>query len=360
MKKTALYSCHVELHARMVPFAGYEMPVQYTGLLEESKATRQSAGLFDISHMGQISIRGKGAIEALQSVVTNDLEKLSLGQAQYNLLCNEKGGAVDDLVVYYRSAEHLYLCVNASNKDKDFNWIKEHLPKTFSVTDESEETALIALQGPDSEKMLAKLFDPKLLASLNYYWASEAKLNTTPCYLSRTGYTGEDGFEIYLPNSEAKKAWYRLIELGATPAGLGARDTLRTEMGYALYGHEINENINPLWAGLGWIIKLQKPYDFIGKKSLQAEKERGLTKTLKAFTLHDKRIARQGYAILSEKGTQIGEITSGTLSPHTGCPIALGLLSSQSRSYSIQIRSDAVPATETKLPFVKSKTKGAK
>jgi aminomethyltransferase len=364
LARTPLYSCHVELGARMVPFAGYEMPVQYTGVLEETRAVRESCGLFDVSHMGQFSLKGTGALSALERLVTNDVQKMGRGQAQYNMLCNEAGGVIDDLVVYRRSETEIFLCVNASNRHEDFAWVREHLGTGSDFVDQSDATALLALQGPKSEEILQPLCPKVPLNLLKYYWATEGKFAEFPCYFSRTGYTGEDGFELYVANEHAAAVWQRLLEVGRKhgliPCGLGARDSLRLEMGYPLHGHELSKGWSPLAAGLGWVVKLSRPVSFIGQKTLQEESARGPEKVLKAFVIQDRRIARQGYPIVLEDKTKVGEITSGTFSPHLNCPIALGFVSKAhvgANQFFAEVRNDAVPMTLAKLPFVKPRTK---
>lgn len=366
LKRTPLYASHLKLKARMVPFAGYEMPVQYSGLLEEAKNTRLNAGLFDVSHMGQFSLKGTNTLEKLQSLVTNDLSKMKMGQAQYNMLCNEKGGVIDDLVVYYRSEKETFICVNASNREVDFKWMKEHL-QAEDFTDLSDETVLLAIQGPEAEAILLKACPEETLLNLKYYWGVDTTLFGKPCFLSRTGYTGEDGFEIYLNNKYAVETWDKLLELGEAhgilPVGLGARDTLRLEMGYPLHGHEISETITPLEANLGWVVKLKKTIPFIGMEALQKEKTEGIRRTLKAFTVEDRRIARAGFKILTDEGTVVGEITSGTHSPHTNTPIALGFVDTKHaglNSYKVQVRTELVPMRVASLPFVPSHVKAIK
>lgn len=350
----------------MVPFAGYEMPVQYTGVLTEARAVRSSAGLFDVSHMGQFRIIGNHALEETQKLVTNDLSRLSLGQAQYNMLCNPEGGVIDDLVVYRRKENEIYICVNASNRKVDFEWMKSHL-KNSQLIDESDETALLALQGPNALSILSKSTDAPL-QNLKYYWAIEGRVFDHPCYISRTGYTGEDGFELYVEASVAPKIWNRLLEMGAAqglvPVGLGARDTLRLEMGYPLHGHELSQNISPLSAGLGWVVKLEKSTPFIGQEALRQEAKNGSSQLLKAFIIEDRRIARAGYEIFGPNGTDtfntIGSITSGTHSPHLQASIAMGFVqkpfATLERVY-VDVRGEKVPAKFVKLPFVQPKTR---
>ncbi|MBI4403997.1 MAG: glycine cleavage system aminomethyltransferase GcvT, partial [Deltaproteobacteria bacterium] len=319
---------------------------------------------FDVSHMGQFSIRGPGGLEALQGLVTNDLSKIAMGQAQYNVLCNEQGGTLDDIIVYRRSKEHVYICVNASNREKDFEWIRSHLPPAVPLQDESSETALLALQGPKAQTIMNLACDPIVVENLKYYWGCEAKVFERPCFLSRTGYTGEDGFELYLRNQDAAAVWVQLLEagrkMGLVPCGLGARDTLRLEMGYALYGHELSEKTSPLSAGLSWVVKLNKPTPFIGMRSLEQERKRGSTRVLGSFVIDDRRIARQGYRLMDEKGFILGEITSGTFSPHLNKPIALGFVDSEKANrtdYFAEVREQLVKAIPSKLPFVTSRVK---
>jgi len=341
------------------------MPVQYKGLIEETLRCRDGVGLFDVSHMGQFSLRGKDSLAAVQKLVTNDLSKLSVGQAQYNMLCNPDGGVIDDLIVYRRAEDHTYICVNASNRQADWEWMKKHLPTTQDMRDESDETALIAVQGPHAERLLVEATGQEtLVKNLKYYWAAEAKVFGKPCYLSRTGYTGEDGFEIYIDQSHGVSTWDKLMEIGAkaniTPCGLGARDTLRLEMGYPLHGHELSPTISPLSAGLGWVVKLNLATAFIGQEALRKEAAAGPARVLRAFTIGDRRIARQGYKILDERGEACGEITSGTQSPHLNAPIAMGFVDKRTAGldkFSVEVRNDRIPATVTKLPFVKSSAK---
>ncbi len=361
--RTPLYENHLRLKARMVPFAGYEMPVQYTGLLEETKTTRATGSLFDVSHMGQFSLKGKEPLKALAPLITNDLSKIKLGQAQYNLLCNPEGGVIDDLIIYYRSENEAYLCVNASNRHTDFEWMREHLPKIgYDFRDLSDETALIAVQGPQAEKLVNLFCSTE---SLIFYWAKEATILGHPCYLSRTGYTGEDGFEIYIGNAYASELWEALLEkgktLGVVPAGLGARDTLRTEMGYVLHGHELSPKMPALSGGAGWAIKLTRPDDFIGKQALIAYKENRQGNRLIGFKLNDRRIARPE-SKLFVGNEEVGIVSSGTMSPHLNAPIALAFLRKDvdlKSQIEVQIRQDRLPIEVCSLPFVTPKTKKA-
>jgi aminomethyltransferase len=349
----------------MVPFAGYEMPVQYAGVLEEAKATRSQIGLFDVSHMGQVSVRGKKAVEALNALVTNDLSKVALGQAQYSMLLNPEGGVIDDIIVYRRHEEEAFICVKASNRLTDVAWLKNHLSKEVSLEDQSDALSLIAVQGPLAESLLSQCSDPALAKNLNYYWAAEAKVLGISCYLSRTGYTGEDGYEIYVENSKAPAIWNGLLDAGRPhgilPVGLGARDTLRLEMGYPLHGHEISATISPLEAGLQWVVKMKKAGGFIGLEALQKMTQNGGPKRLlRGFAVEDRRMARQGARIFSPQQKLVGEITSGTFSPHLHHPIALGFVEAAvagEKDFLLEVRDQFVPMHVHPLPFVASHTK---
>ncbi len=364
LHKTPLHRCHLQLGARMVPFAGYDMPVQYSGLLEETKAVRTNCGLFDVSHMGQFSVHGKNSLEAVMKLVTNDLTKLGIGQAQYNMLCNERGGVIDDLVVYRRGEDWTYICVNASNRAADFQWMKSHLSSNVTLEDESDATGLIALQGPKAEAILARTVPAAVTSALKYYWAVETKVFEKPCYLSRTGYTGEDGFELYVKAEHAADIWEKLLELGRKdgliPCGLGSRDTLRLEMGYPLHGHELSPEISPLEANLGWVVKLDRAIPFVGQPALKKQAAEGPHQKLKALVIQDRRIARQGYRIVDSNRNQIGVITSGTHSPHLNTPIAMGFVKKEfanETKFHVEVRESLISANVQKLPFIPSHTK---
>lgn len=367
LSKTPLYKNHLALGARMVPFAGYEMPVQYQGVLEETKACRKTGGIFDVSHMGQFSLRGKQVLSELQRLVTNQLSKMALGQAQYNFLCKETGGVLDDIIVYHRAVDELFLCVNASNRKTDWEWLTSHLSKNVLMEDRSDETALIAIQGPQAETLLTKLAPNGEWEKLNYYWAKEAQLCGFPVFVSRTGYTGEDGFELYADSNHAPQLWDTLLSegcsLGIVPCGLGARDSLRLEMGYPLHGHELSPDITPLQAGLNWAVKLDTVNHFMGREALLSERQMGSRIQLKAFIIQDKRIARQGYEIATLDKVPVGTITSGTFSPHLNTPIALGFVDKtavQHPNYLIKVRQEWIPAVPASLPFVPSHVKKRK
>ncbi len=364
LSRTPLYKNHLALRARMVPFAGYEMPVQYQGVIEETKACRKTGGLFDVSHMGQFVLKGKNVLPLLQALVTNQLNKVAIGQAQYNFLCNERGGVIDDIIVYHRAENEVFLCVNASNRKADWDWLTSHLGTQLDFQDLSEQTALIAIQGPESQSVLMKIAPDGDWDRLNYYWAKETSICDIPLFASRTGYTGEDGFELYVPSEKASELWDTLLEEGKTrgiqPCGLGARDSLRLEMGYPLHGHELSPDITPLQAGLNWAVKLDTVPKFIGREALLKERSEGPPVQLKPLVIQDKRIARQGYEIANLNKQIVGTITSGTFSPHCGSPIALGFVqkeASQNSQYLVKVRTDWIPAQSTSLPFVPSRVR---
>lgn len=355
MKKTALNSIHKELGAKMVEFAGWEMPVQYEGVRQEHLAVRSSVGLFDVSHMGEIEIRGKDAISFCQWVTTNDVKKVANFQAQYTLLCNDQGGVVDDIIIYKFSDEHFLFCVNASNSDKDFTWIKKEEDKfDVEVTDKSPQYSQIAIQGPQSITILSSVLGDSI-KDIKKFRFGIINWNDFDMVAARTGYTGEEGFEVFTPWDRAPELWNSLMESGKDfnikPCGLASRDTLRIEMGYSLYGHEIDEDINPLEAGLGRYIKLDND-DFIGKKALVNSLENGLSRKLVGFELTERGIPRQGYGIFKNE-TFLGNVTSGTLSPSLEKSVGLGYLSSEvdDDTIQIQIRDTFRDAKIVNIPF---------
>jgi aminomethyltransferase len=363
MKKTPLNQTHIDAGARMVDFGGWHMPVQYSGLSQEHQAVRTKAGLFDVSHMGEVLVEGVQAEEFLNYLVTNNVSKLVDGQAQYTVMCYENGGVVDDLLIYRSNREKYALCINAGNIDKDWAWIEKQSKKFpgVSVLNVSDEFSQIAIQGPLAEKILAKVTSYDL-PSIKYYHFAETQLFGARVILSRTGYTGEDGFEIYAPAELGTKLWNALMEagtpLGLIPAGLGARDTLRTEMKFPLYGHEIDAETNPLEAGLGWVVKLDKPSDFLGKEALQKLKAAGLSRSLVGIKTMERGIPRQGYDVFNENGSEkLGKITSGTLSPSLGYPIAIAFVKQgfqkPGTKLSVQIRDRFFPAEVIPTPFYK-------
>jgi aminomethyltransferase len=362
LHRTPLYDEHVRLGGRMVPFVGWEMPVQYpTGITAEHQAVRSAAGLFDVSHMGEVEVHGAGALELVQRLTTNDASVLEVGQAQYSTMLREDGTLIDDLLVY-RFPSHYLLVVNAGNRQRDVEWIRSHAADIdVRVEDRSDETALLALQGPKAQAVLARLTEAEL-DSLRYYRFVEASIAGTPGVVSRTGYTGEDGFELYVPAEHAADLWRRLLEAGRpeglAPAGLGARDALRLEMGYLLYGSDADDRHTPLEAGLGWVVKLGKG-DFVGRSALERQKEAGVGRKLSGFRLLERGFPRRGY-VLRVEGRDVGEVTSGVLSPSLGEGIGLGYLPPEAARpgtrIEVVIRDRAVPAEVVRPPFYREGT----
>ncbi len=353
-RRTALYETHLAANGKMVEFAGWELPVQYKGLIEEHQAVRNAAGLFDVSHMGEVFLTGPKALAAAQMLLTNDLSKIVDGQALYCGLLNERGTFVDDVIAYRFSAERILLVVNGANREKDAAWIKEHAFGA-QVDDRSDEYGQVAVQGPRAEEIVQKLTRTDLTKVL-YYHQTEGEVAGIPCIIARTGYTGEDGLELYMPWAKAPALWSALMEAGAPfglmPAGLGCRDTLRLEMRFMLYGNDIDEAHTSLEAGLGWTVKLDKS-DFIGRAALAEQKAKGLARKLVGFTT-EKAIPRHGYRILKD-GAEVGQVTSGTQSPSLGRPIGLAYvpteLSSVGATFDLEVRGKSFPATVCKTPF---------
>lgn len=341
----------------MVPFAGYEMPVQYPGgITVEHKAVREACGMFDVSHMGEVIVRGSDAIRFVSSVTSNDVAALGIGQVHYSVLLREDGTIVDDLLVY-RFADHLMLVINAGNRDKDIAHLSAHM-KGFDCTmeDVSDATALLAIQGPQAPAVVASLSDVRL-DGVKYYWFTEGNVAGVPCIISRTGYTGELGFELYFDAAHATAMWDAVMAAGrVTPCGLGARDTLRLEAGLCLYGHELDDQVTPLEAGLSWLVKLGKTEPFVGKEVLVRQHEEGTDRKLVGFTFDERAIPRHGYPVVYG-GVTIGEVRSGTMSPTLGIPIGTCYLPSaaavEGTSFEVGIRGKQVPATVVKLPFYK-------
>ena len=340
----------------MVEFAGWEMPVQYSGVIEEHRAVRSRAGLFDVSHMGEIEVRGEGATEFCQRMSANDVSRMAVFQAQYNLLLNERGGVIDDVIFYRLQPDAYFICVNASNSDRDFAWIAAHAADRVEVENVSAKYAQLALQGPRAEKILQPLIAAGLsgLKSFRFEFANVASIR---CLVARTGYTGEDGFELYCNAAEAARLWSALLETGAPeglmPAGLGARDTLRLEKAYPLYGHELDESTTPLEAGLEWVIKWSKP-DFIGREALLRQKQRGVERKLIGLEMLELGIARGGYALF-KNDLNIGRVTSGTKSPSLGQAIGVGYVAIEHAGLGnvidVEIRSRRIPAKIVSTPF---------
>lgn len=373
MKRTPFYQKHVDLGAKIVEFGGFEMPVQYPkGIIAEHKAVREGpGGVFDVSHMGEFDVQGPDALKFLQTLTTNDVSALVPGKAQYNCLPNEAGGIIDDLIVYMLEADHYMIVVNAGTQDKDWAWFSKHA-QNFNVKlrNDSDTMSLLAIQGKNAIDTLAKLTDVDL-KSIEYYHFVKGKLAGVDMIISRTGYTGEPGFEIYFPSDPAVAipVWDKIFEagkeFGIEPIGLGARDTLRLEMGYCLYGNDIDDTTNPLEAGLGWITKLKKETPCHAFPAISARKEAGLDRKLAGFVIDEKgAIPRHGYRIFDDAGYHIGDVTSGSISPTLQKPIGLGYVAMKFGSVGsevmIQIREGKrVPARIVKPPFVKSEAKAA-
>ena len=364
MKRTPLYDAHVALNGRLVDFAGWEMPIQYSGVVDEYHAVRSQAGLFDVSHMGRIRIAGSGAVTFLQRVTTNDVSKLAPMQSQYSMVCNSNGGIKDDIFVYRLLVDEFLLCVNASNREKIVGWLMEQMRSVPSVEmlDRSTELAQLALQGRASTDILRAL-EVAGIDALPPRHCLQASVVGVPSLVTRTGYTGEIGYELYLPSGQALQVWNELLRIGKAsglkPAGLGARDLLRLDMAYLLYGSDIDENTTPLEAGADWVVAFQKE-DFIGRDLLQRQRQEGLSRSLIAFELLEKAVPRHGYTIMSrDRGEtqEIGKVTSGNLSPLLQKGIGLGYVpasfASPGTSLTIDIRGRALPAIVVKPPFYK-------
>lgn len=361
LKRTPLRDFHEKNGARLVDFAGWEMPVQYRSILEEHKAVRQAAGLFDVSHMGEVEVRGPQSEAFLNHLVTNDVSKLFPGRVLYSPMCYENGGVVDDLLVYMKAPEDYFLCINAGNIDKDLAWIREQASAfDVSVTDRSDDYALLAIQGPKASAILQSLTGAKL-GAVKYYHFVEGTVAGVQCMISRTGYTGEDGFELYHAKDDANTLANAVLQEGAAwgleLAGLGARDSLRLEAGYPLYGHEITAEVSPLTAGLGWTVKLGKESDFIGKQALIAEKEKGSGNKVIFFKTGNRRIVRPGAVVMAEDGSEVGAVVSGTVSSILGEAIGSALVSTAASSefLSVDIRGTKINLHLVKPPFVELK-----
>lgn len=366
-QNTSLFEVHKKLKAKIVPFAGWNMPVFYEGVLAEHKAVRESVGVFDVSHMGEISVKGPDSFSFLQNLTTNDLSKLSIGQGQYSLLCNRAGGVIDDLIIYRMADSEYFLCVNASNTDKDFAWLKDNAEgfTHLQLENQSPRWSQLALQGPLATQALIKSLPPqhaKAIENLNYMSIHSILLNGFTCYFARTGYTGEKGYELYLPNSFAVPFWNQLFNinasLGIKPIGLGARDTLRLEACYLLYGQDMDDTVSPFEAQVEWAVKLQAK-NFIGKEALVAQKELGLKRKLFAFKMEDAAIPRQGMDVL-QAGKKIGKVTSGSVLPTVGGSGGMVLLAAETQvgdSIDIDIRGKLKTAKICAKPLYKAKVK---
>jgi aminomethyltransferase len=357
LKRTPLHDVHVALGAKIVPFAGYEMPVQYpTGITAEHNAVRTSCGMFDVSHMGEVIVRGPDAIRFVSSVTSNDVEALAVGQIQYSTLLRADGTIVDDLLVY-RFVDHLMLVINASNREKDLAHLQANIVGfDCTMTDISDSMALLAVQGPQAPAITASLSDVPL-DGIKYYWFTEGKIAGVPCIISRTGYTGELGFELYFDAAHAETVWNAVMAAGAvTPAGLGCRDSLRLEAGMCLYGNELDDHTTPIEAGLNWLVKLAKREPFLGKDVLMRQQQEGSDRKLVGFTIDERAIPRHGHGVVYG-GVPIGEVCSGCMSPTLGVPIGTCYLPAAAAvdgtPFEIDIRGRKLPARVVKLPFYK-------
>ncbi|MEZ0450966.1 glycine cleavage system aminomethyltransferase GcvT [Sphingobacterium thalpophilum] len=359
LKNTALSETHIALGAKMVPFAGFNMPVQYTGINDEHETVRTGVGVFDVSHMGEFILKGEKALDLLQKISSNDVSKLYDGKVQYAYIPNETGGVVDDFLTYRIDEQTYFLVVNASNIEKDWNWISKYNSEGVEMKNISDQTSLFAVQGPKAADALQSLTDIELAPMEYYTFAKGTFAGVENVLISATGYTGAGGFEIYVANEHAQKVWDAIFEAGKPygikPIGLGARDTLRLEMGFCLYGNDIDDNTSPLEAGLGWVTKFTK--DFVNAAALKAEKEAGLKKKLVGFEMIDRGIPRHDYEIVDAEGNNIGRVTSGTQSPTLKKSIGLGYVDTafakDGTDIFILIRNQKVKAKVTKPPFVK-------
>ena len=359
LKNTALSETHIALGAKMVPFAGFNMPVQYTGINDEHESVRTGVGVFDVSHMGEFILKGEKALDLLQKISSNDVSKLYDGKVQYAYIPNETGGVVDDFLTYRIDEQTYFLVVNASNIEKDWNWISKYNSEGVEMKNISDQTSLFAVQGPKAADALQSLTDIELAPMEYYTFAKGTFAGVENVLISATGYTGAGGFEIYVANEHAQKVWDAIFEAGKPygikPIGLGARDTLRLEMGFCLYGNDIDDNTSPLEAGLGWVTKFTK--DFVNAAALKAEKEAGLKKKLVGFEMIDRGIPRHDYEIVDAEGNNIGRVTSGTQSPTLKKSIGLGYVDTafakDGTDIFILIRNQKVKAKVTKPPFVK-------
>ncbi|TLS36350.1 glycine cleavage system aminomethyltransferase GcvT [Pseudalkalibacillus caeni] len=360
LKKTPLFETYQEMGAKTIDFGGWALPVQFSSIKEEHEAVRTKAGLFDVSHMGEIEVKGTGALEFLQLTMTNDVSKLKEGGAQYTAMCYEDGGTVDDLLIYKKADDQYLLVVNAANTEKDFNWLKEHAGNDVTLENISDKIAQLAIQGPDAEKVLQKLAETDLSEIKFFKFKDEVELNGKEALVSRTGYTGEDGFEIYCKWEDAPALWNELLEAGEEygilPCGLGARDTLRFEAKLPLYGQELTKEITPIEAGIGFAVKPDKGVDFIGKDVLKEQKEEGAKRKLVGIEMIDKGIPRSHYEVFAE-GDKIGEVTTGTQSPTLKKNVGLALIkkefSALDTEVEVQVRKKRLKAKVVSAPFYK-------
>lgn len=352
LRRTALYHTHAALGAKLVPFAGWEMPLRYSGDKDEVAAVRTGAGLFDVSHMGQVELRGPQVAQEINRLITNNVALAPVGQATYTMMCNEQGGVIDDLIVYKLGDQHWFIVVNASRIEVDVAWMREHLSSDTELTLVSGR-GLLAVQGPHALSTLQPLVDREL-AQVAHNEIAEMAVLEVPCRLARTGYTGEDGFELVVPDDHLERVWNALLQSGARPCGLGARDVCRLEAGLRLYGNDLTEEVSPLEAGLKWTVKFEKP-DFIGKAALRRQLEEGAPRKTVALKMLDRAIPRHGYPVAAE-GNEVGEVTSGIFSPTLKVGIALARIWSEvpnTALFEVIVRGEPHPAEAVKLPFVK-------
>ncbi len=362
LKRTPLHAAHVRRGARMVGFGGWEMPVQYAGIVEEHRTVRSAVGCFDVSHMGEFEFHGPDAGRALQRLTTNDVAALEVGQVQYSLLCYEDGGIVDDLTLYRLADDRYMMTVNAANIDKDWAWVTAHLDGRVEARNASAETGLIAVQGPNAEGLVGRLAD-RDVTTIGYYRFVRGRVAGVAATVSRTGYTGEDGFELYLPAADTERAWEALLgegeRGGVVPVGLGARDTLRLEMKYALYGNDIDQTTNPIEAGLAWVVKLAKG-DFTGRAAIERVKVEGPRRRLVGFEMVDRAVPRHGYRLL-RGGSEVGHVTSGSYGPSVDRYIGVGYvataLAEVGTEIDVEVRGQPQKARVVKTPFHPPKVK---
>ena len=364
LKRTPLYDAHVAAGAQMVDFGGWEMPVRYIGDKAEHAVVRENVGVFDVSHMGEVFIEGEDATKAINTLLTNDARALADGQAMYAGMLNDKGPFVDDVVAYRYNANKYLVVINAGNREKDVAWITSQIEvqfgNTVSVRNESNDWGQLAVQGRNAESILQNLTQSNL-SEIAFYHFCEGTLDVengpTEAIIARTGYTGEDGFELYVPADRAADVWASVVGAGVQPCGLACRDTLRLEAGMSLYGNDIDETTTPLEASLAWIVKMNKEEDFNGKSALLAQKEAGLTRRLRGIVLKDRGIARHGYAMVDAEGQNIGEVTSGTMAPHLGKAIAIAYITAEHAKFGtevfVDVRGRKLAAEVVKLPFYK-------
>ncbi len=355
LRRTPLHAEHLSLGARMAPFAGFDMPLWYDSAIEEHLAVRSRAGVFDVSHMGEFRVRGGGAAAALDGILTNDIGNLAPGRARYTVMCTPQGGIVDDLIVYRLAADEFFVCVNAARRSADFEWLAGHLPDGVSLTDESDDWALLAVQGPEAPSVVADVLGAPSLAEQRPFRMQSCNWNDTTILTATTGYTGERGFELFVPCDAAVELWRSLLAAGVKPCGLAARDSLRLEMGYCLYGQDIDETTTPLEAGLDWVVRLDKG-DFIGRNALLEQRQRGIRRRLVGFVVEGRGIARHGHELF-DGDRRVGTVTSGGYSPVLQRGIGLGYvpreLATEGLHLQAQVRRRRLGVRLARPPFLR-------